>query len=326
MQPLSNTTRNGTLLIAIAIFVLGAPLLIAYSQGYRLGSALSIIKTGGIYVHSEVANSDVYLDGKFLERNGAFLRNTLVQDLLPNKTYSVRVVKEGYHDWRKDLVILPNLVTEARVLMLPVAFEWRSVPASTTVPMSERGTTTASTTVANPEYIDLAELFEASNDQFAVEVATSTLIVVKGRAVATTTTVIEIQLPEWLEETASSSSFIGKEMIREREGVVGWLDGGNLVVQWVRERDAPPYYFCMKTCRDTISINWQEPIQRYEFYPNRSDVVVIGTERGIFAIELDNRSQPNIQPILVGPGLDFRIENSGDIVVFDGSEFKIARL
>jgi len=309
------------------VFVGGTPILIGYSKGYRLDDALSLTSTGGIYINSDVSNASVYLDNTFVDRSGAFLKNTLIQDLAPNKSYVVRMQKAGYRSWVKRLPVLPNLVTEARVLMLPEEFDWTPIRATSTVAVnSSLVSATTTQSVANPEYVDMLDYFENDKDQFAVGVATTTYEFVHGQRVATTTTTFEIQFPTWLEGVASSTHLADKTMVRERDGIVAWLEDGNLHTIWARVNDAPPYYLCTSACTDKLVIDWQEPILRYEFYPNRSDVVVLSTQRGIYAVELDNRSQRNIQPIMEGSGYDFRIFSDGTIGLFDGSVFQEASL
>ena len=77
----------------------------------------------------------------------------------------------------------------------------------------------------------------------------------------------------------------------------------------------------MESCADRLSINWQEPILRYEFYPNRSDLLMVVSERGLYVVELDNRSERNIQTIREERNLDFRLKADGMLVVFDGQSY-----
>lgn len=323
MTPLSASYRRSLFILMIVLFVIGTPLLIGYSKGYRLGDALSLIATGGIYIHSDFSDTSVYIDGDFVEHNGAFLRNTLIQDLSPGRTYTIWVEKPGYQSWTKMLRVKANLVTEGRVMMLPEVFEWRVI-SPTTVLVEEATAKRASSTreVENPEYLTLEEQFTHDLDQFAVEVATTTYTTVRGKKVATTTTTIAYEFPRWLDTFASSTNLATKKMVREREGMVAWLDQGDLWAVWARESDPVPFYFCDKLCYTRLAIDWQEPILRYEFYPNRNDAVILLTERGIYAVELDNRSQRNIQPIIEGADLDFRIAGDGTLTVFDGTQYK----
>jgi hypothetical protein len=214
--------------------------------------------------------------------------------------------------------------------MLPDTFEWATVTASTTISVSPATTTStklssassSETTVPNPEYQALDEFYRDDKDQFAVEVATSTYVFVKGKRVATTTTIIEYQFPLWLAEVASTTLLETYDMVHERDGILAWLENGDLYATWVRPNEPQPFYFCTATCTPTLLIDWGEPIERYEFFPNRNDVVLLGTSRGIYAVELDARSQRNIQTIIEEPNLDFRLQIDSSLVVFDGTRYR----
>lgn len=335
MKPLSKKIRLRVLCALFFIFLVCTPLLIGYSRGYRIDDALGIIQTGGIYIHSEVANTFVYLDDDFVENNGALFRSTLIESLLPNRYYTIRVEHPDFQSWIKVLRVKPKFVTEARVIMLPKKFEWITIPATTTLSImnedildtgaiSKEATSTKNVTkdVSNPEFLELQEYFLEDRDQFAVEVATSTYEYIRGVRHPTTTTVTEIRLPSWFSDNASTTLLTEKQMVREREGVITWLDDGKVFAVWGKKESTIPYYFCVELCKEQLVIHWDEPIIRYEFYPNRSDVLIVLNKRGIYAVELDNRSQRNIQTILEEPNLDFRLESNGTIIVFDGMSFR----
>jgi hypothetical protein len=128
-----------------------------------------------------------------------------------------------------------------------------------------------------------------------------------------------------LEEFASTTQLLEAQNIRERDGVVSWLYQGNLHSAWSRESEVPPFYFCSATCTPLYTIDWIEDIQHFEYYPNRSDAVIVGSERGVYAVELDGRSVRNIQPIIEAPGLTFRLQSEGTLVVFDGVSYRETR-
>lgn len=332
MTPLSKRLRKVVLILLVIVFIIGTPLLIGYSKGYRLDDALGLIQTGGIYLHSDVSNASVYIDDEFVKSNGTFLKNTLIQNLLPNRYYTVRMEHPRHQSWVKVLRVRPNLVTEARVMMLPNVFVWRHIQATSTLEIEQEtedvevvSTTTEerlTQEVPNPEYVELTEFFSEDRPQFSVEVATSTYEFIRGERFATTTTVLVTQFPEWLAERASTSNLYEKEMVRERQGVVAWLEGGDLFAIWGREDDSPPYFFCEENCVEQLAINWVEPILRYDFFPNRNDVVILLSERGLYAVELDNRSERNIQTILEEPNLaDFRLFSDGTLVVLGEGEY-----
>jgi hypothetical protein len=328
MNPLSKKLRSRVLWTLLFIFVVFTPVLIGYSRGYRIDDALGIIRTGGIYLHSDIANTAVFLDDEFLENNGALWRNTNVDSLLPDRYYRVRVQHEDYQSWVKVLKVRPEMMTEARVLMIPKEFEWTEITATSSIDvpgtlLDDESTSTekVALVVENPEYMQLEEWFLGYKEQFEVEEATSTYEYIRGQRFPSTTYVSVIRFPNWLSDVASSSILIEKDMVRERDGIVTWLENGDLFALWARENDTLPYFFCIEVCKEQLGINWGDEILHYDFYPNRNDVVLLLTERGLYAVELDDRSERNIQIIIEEPNLDFRVEGDGTLTIFDGQTY-----
>jgi hypothetical protein len=92
------------------LFFLIAPLIILYSQGYRIDiNSKKIIKTGGFYFKIWPEGAQIFLDGKF-QKKTSFISNSAYIDNLKPREYKVEVKKEGFHTWRKNLEIKENLV------------------------------------------------------------------------------------------------------------------------------------------------------------------------------------------------------------------------
>ncbi len=122
MNPLSKKIRLLSLIVTLLLFIIIGPLVWAYSVGYRfdsLSESFGWVKTGGIYINSDISSTEVFIDGKFVKSGGFLLRNVLVQNLRSDQEYIVEVHKDGYHSWRKVLTVLESYVTEARTMMLP---------------------------------------------------------------------------------------------------------------------------------------------------------------------------------------------------------------
>lgn len=318
---------------AFLVFVTLGPLVVGYATGYRFDSSFSLVKTGGIYLHSDEANTRVFIDNEFIEGNGFLLRNTLVQNLKPNRTYNIRVEKDGHFWWEKSLLVRPNLVTEARTLLLPTERVWETIPATTTLEVvpatpgtssaptpTQQSTTTASTSIANPQYEALVEFFADDRPQFAIDVATTTLVFDDrlGTSTATTTIITKIQLPEYFNKPDFTFiDFEDKEMLRERNRNAIWLEEGNVYAVWLGDEVATPYYYCSIICTGTIVIDWVDEIHWFDFYPGRDDVVLVVNDNGLHAVELDDRSRQNIQTLREGSGFQARVQNGTDIIIWD---------
>lgn len=288
-------------------------MIVMYSLGYRfsdINNVSSLVKTGGIYVNNDLTNVQVYLDGKYLKNNGLLIRNTLIQNLRPNNSYIVEIRKEGYNWWTKELKVYPSLVTEARVLMLPTEIDLREIKEFLT---SEAGPNIATGTkpvvLENPEYLDLIELFKPE------EVATSTI------PANSTLLSQEDIVPDYLLKIGITDPEEEENLIIKSKEVA-LIKNGDVIIYWVDDEKSIPYYYCIEEhCRDEITLDWPDDILKFDFLPGRDDVFVVLNKEGIFAVEIDDRSERNVQTIYKGEDLDFRISDNNRIIVKEGEVF-----
>ncbi len=112
--------RTRTIIFAacIALFLLAAPAVVLYSQGYRFDfENRKITQTGAFYCKTFPKSAEIYLDGK-LKKNTSFLTGSaLIENLLP-KTYQIEIKKEGFRPWQKTLEVTEKQVTEAKNIVL----------------------------------------------------------------------------------------------------------------------------------------------------------------------------------------------------------------
>ena len=318
MTPLSTRARRGIILIAAICFIIIAPLVLANSFGYKITQIDDIfdyVKTGGIYLHSDINSASIYIDDEYFKDNGLLLRNVLIPELTPGETYKVVVIKDGFQDWRKELLVLPSLVTEARVYMLPEVIESLAI-----YPYKDQlgvGTTTPPTvpfsgtsTLTNETYLDSVVLF------------TEEEIVPVIPVVATSTATTTKDIPEYFTDLGVEDPDELDNLIILSDQVV-WLEDGNVTIHWVDENKTIPYYYCLirDECRTQITVDWEEEILSFEFLPGRDDVILVLVSGGIYTAEFDDRSQPNIQTVYLGENLDFRKNEQNNIVVKDGEIF-----
>lgn len=122
MQPLSWRLRALYLVLFMLLFVALLPIVILYADGWRFSRDLGIYKTGGVYVSVPYGNVVLTLNGEFVGKTGLLQRSFYIDDLAPS-TYVLRAGTDGYYPWERMVVVEPQLVTDARVLLLPVSFE-----------------------------------------------------------------------------------------------------------------------------------------------------------------------------------------------------------
>jgi PEGA domain len=320
MKPLTRKQRSSSLLILGIIFLLLAPVIVLYSLGYRLDNQYSLQKTGGIFIHSSIANSSVYVDNHFFKATGIFIRNTLIQDLTPNKKYTVRIEKEGYQTWSKDIAVYSSFVSEGTVLMLPNAFETREIFKY----LDMDGIATSTPRIkfqpkpTNPDFIEISKLFASTT-----KVAAPKKISLFGTTTATSTPIERSDLETFF-DTLHITNFENLKNFIVNGKEVSWLDAGNINLYWTDDLVSIPYYYCggeERVCTNKITLDWGDEIKKFAYLPGRNDVWIILTSHGIYAVEVDGRTQRNIQTIYKGENLDFQLTQTDRLIIKEGSKF-----
>lgn len=109
--------------IIFLFLILATIVVILYGEGYRFGLAggtPQLSKTGLLVATSLPNGAQVFIDGHLTTATDSTL------NLAPG-TYDVKIYKEGYFAWEKQLVVKQEVVTNANALLLPVAPKLESV-------------------------------------------------------------------------------------------------------------------------------------------------------------------------------------------------------
>lgn len=100
------------------VFLFVAPTIIMYSQGYRFDiKKFQFVETGGIYIKALPEETNIYINDEYINKTSFFTRDILVQNLIPD-SYKIRVEKDGYHSWEKNLNVSKRTATEAKYINL----------------------------------------------------------------------------------------------------------------------------------------------------------------------------------------------------------------
>src|SRR3972149_5186646 len=98
-------------LVAI-VFLAGVAIFLA--KGYTFSAKEKrIVGTGIITISSEPDAASVFLDGHLTTAT-----NTTIASL-PPKNFTIKVVKEGFIPWEKQILVKEGLVTEVKVTLFP---------------------------------------------------------------------------------------------------------------------------------------------------------------------------------------------------------------
>lgn len=101
-------------LITILAVVVSAIVVIFFAKGYTISpEEKRIVGTGILNVTSEPDAASVFVDGHLTTAT-----NATVSSLSP-KTYSIKVVKEGFIPWEKKVLVSEGLVTELKITLFP---------------------------------------------------------------------------------------------------------------------------------------------------------------------------------------------------------------
>ena len=120
MELMTKRDRTVIFLICIFLFVLIAPSVIFYSQGYRVNfEQKKIVQTGGFYFKVMPSRAEIYLNGKLKKSTSMITSAAYIENLLPQK-YKIEIKKDDFYAWEKTLEVREKEVTKAEnIILLP---------------------------------------------------------------------------------------------------------------------------------------------------------------------------------------------------------------
>ena len=279
-----------------------------YSFGYGVGPGLKIQRTGGIAITASIANATVST-GSFRKKKTSLLtKNTLIKNLVPAE-YPVEVKKEGFWEWKKNLSVLSEKVTQRNILLIPL--ETKAEILGTTTPansepylkknslkkLDENGKeVTLFSSVKrfwelpnSGEYLILGEDKNFyRNKKLETSLATSTLEILKK----------------------SKNSFFSED----GKEIIIW-DDKKIELFWIGEKEKMPLWMNKEHYDSFTSSN----IKEAKNYPGQSDYLIIGMENGIWALEKEAPNN-NLAPLYKGKNPKIiSIEPKSLILLDDGN-------
>lgn len=121
---ISMTKRTRTILFftCIFLFLIVAPLVVLYSQGYRFdfsppAGGKIFVQTGAFYFKVLPNSAEIYLDGKLKKKTDFFFGTVFIKNLLPKK-YTIEIKKDSYLSWSKTIELKENEVQEFKDIAL----------------------------------------------------------------------------------------------------------------------------------------------------------------------------------------------------------------
>jgi len=127
--------------ILFILFLIVAPSIFFYSQGYRIDKEQrKIVQTGAFYFKVSPKRTDVYIDGKLVKKTDWLFDAALIENILP-KNHIVQIKKPGFHSWEKELGVVAKKVTDAKFITLfpeDINFEIASIDIESLFPSPDQ--------------------------------------------------------------------------------------------------------------------------------------------------------------------------------------------
>jgi len=100
--------------VFVALFLISAPFILLYANGYRYNAKKSKFeKTGALIVNTTTKAVSLYLNGNYYGNGNEFR----IQNLLPGE-YEIKLSKTNYFDWQKKLAVESQITTFAKDIRL----------------------------------------------------------------------------------------------------------------------------------------------------------------------------------------------------------------
>lgn len=101
-------------LLTLIVIVVAAGAAVFLVKGYQLSPKTGEVSTTGIIaITSEPDGASVFLDGHLTSATNATISS------LPPKKYDVKVIKEGFISWQKQIEVKAGLVSEVKLTLFP---------------------------------------------------------------------------------------------------------------------------------------------------------------------------------------------------------------
>ncbi len=343
MKPFPARKRNTILMLGAFLFICVIPFLILSAMGYKVDlkpeqpsegeampisffkSLISIEKTGGIYVRSDLFGTVVYIDGKEFTDRGILSRNIFAQDLSPG-TYEVKIQKEGYRDWLRNITVSPNKVTEAYLFTLPAELIFTEIPQyldkagmpTTTAPLSKVSSKIATT---NPEYTEVLQLFTGITVSSSTPKVLSSIRSTGKIAAAkiTTGTTSSTSLANTSNNEIDKVALYGDEISRNLYAT-STNNSTKIKFTWDGGYDQTPYYFCkFEVCLDTVELSMPEAVKKFYLFPGRDDIVIVELASGIYYADMSGMAAVRTE-VLYKKAKASVFVRGGEVFVKDGTK------
>ena len=272
---LTRQKRRVLFYISISAFaVLLVPVLL-YSLGYGITDGFKISKTGGVFIQSSVSGAKIS-DGSKIKYTSLLGYSALIKNLLPG-SYKVTVENDGYWTWEKTLQVSAETVTSRNALLIP------KNPAGQNL-----GTSSPETNTKKPPFQGIKKYWQLSSGDFLILGDDKKFYINKdlpaGKAGPLGAGSFSEEVLALLTKSKNTAFIDGDQRI------VFW-ENRNIDSVWVGKENRRPEWQTNNEIKIFTSPPGTSVRQVFE-YPGWPDYLLISTQNGVFALEMDSSGGP----------------------------------
>lgn len=306
---LTKTKRRVLFYLAIFIFLLLSAPVIFYSLGYGIGSDFKLHKTGGIFIKASESGAVVAVNKK--NKNTSLLANSALIKNLLSGAYQTTVEKDNFWKWSKTLAVLPEMVTERNVLLVPKNAEIKIL-----------GTTTPALGIQKPKFPGVKKFwaipktddflilgddgkFYKNKDMPAGKAGPFDVIGQWGNAALN---ILKSKKNSLFDENFSRIIYWDEENIDSY-----WISDLNKIPEWEKNSITNP--------ERGLHILSASPIKEVKFYPGWPDYLLIASGNSIYVAEMERAGGQNIFPIYKGREPKIIRVDVGKLILLDDKNY-----
>jgi hypothetical protein len=315
---MTHKSRKRLFWLSALAFLIIAPPVILFSTGWRLTGDFKIKRVGGLFVAAPETGTEIYLDGRLVQKTNFLQSGVFVQDLTPGN-YAVIAAKDGFWPWTKKTAVAESEVAENRVLMLPQTISGQTLLSGSfenifslgdnTLLLEERKNNNFTLTFYLPdknEFLSPADKITKSLltsaehlKTFSLQNDNQTDLFFDSRSVSINWNLNNRSIAARAVKKSVDNSLpaLTHQIAFDRYRRARlWHDDQNVWIEWLTETPLP-YYL---TEKKELVFQTKSFIKNSAFFPGRDDIIIVAIENGVFALEIDGRGTRNFQPIYKG--------------------------
>jgi hypothetical protein len=284
---MTRKTRRIIFYIFLGIFIIVVPIIILYAMGFTFDFQKQIFtSTGGIYLKSLPPKAEIYIDDK---PKGT--TNKLIKHLVP-KIYNIKVIRDNYHPWDKELTVQPELVTRASNILLVPSNPKISLVATE----SQEYLFFVNPNKEELYYISKNNLYRTKDEKLLVQSVTNYIIYKDGIIYLDNVSgkIFELDLTSLKSAQIFEQVFPnmnkGKWILSDDNKKLLCQKDKSVEILWLEDMANNSI---LRKKGDLDKIDFEQKINDVVWYPHTDEHLIITTDVSVLFTELDNRSPRN---------------------------------